>query len=130
MSHGSPSTMKRMLHCSLSATRRRVARAGLAVALLAAACGGGPGGGIHARLGHSPETGLRVVEVPADGPAARAGLERGDVIVAIDGEPVEGLTPAQIHRRLGGLVGSTVELRIDRAGRPMTLEVTRAAYDD
>lgn len=107
---------------------RRVALA-LAICTFAAACGGGPAGGIHARLAHSPESGLRVVEVPPDGPAARAGLEPGDVIVEIDGEPVEGLTAAQIHQRLGGAVGSRVELRVDRDGRPMTFDVTRASYD-
>lgn len=103
----------------------------IVLAAMAAGCGGGGlEGGIHARLAHSPESGLRVVEAPPEGPAARAGLEAGDVVVAIDGEPVEGLTPAQIHARLGGRVGSTVELRVDRGGRPMTFEVTRAAYDD
>src|SRR3954468_15385685 len=46
-------------------------------------------GGIHAKLAASPR-GLRVVEVPVDSPAQRAGLQEGDAIVSIDGTLVEG----------------------------------------
>ena len=107
-----------------------VAGAALLAALLLGCGAPGHSGGIHAVLGHSPEGGLRVVEVPEDGPAARAGLEPNDVVLEIDGEPVDGMDPAAIHDRLGGRVGSIVELRVDRDGRPMTFEVTRAAYED
>lgn len=86
-------------------------------------------GGIHARMGHSPERGLRVLEVPPDGPAARAGLAAGDVIVAIDGEQVDGMPPEAIAERLRGEVGSRVRLRLDRSGRLLTLQVERAPYD-
>lgn len=97
----------------------------------AAACGASDWeGGIHARMGHSEELGLRVVDVPAEGPAARAGLEEGDIILEIDGMPVEGLTPAQIAERLRGPVGSKVALRVSRRSRPLTLEIERAPYGE
>ena len=99
--------------------------------VLLCACGAGSWeGGIHARMGHSEEGGLRVFEVPPDGPAARAGLEAGDVILAIDGTEIVGMTPAQIAERLRGPVGTTVELRVERAGRTLTLSVERAPYLD
>lgn len=102
-------------------------------ALLALGCGSVASeweGGIHARMAHSAERGLRVVGVPEDGPAARAGLAEGDRILAIDGEPVEGLSPEQIAARLRGPVGSTVELRVERRGRRLTLPIERAPYAD
>jgi carboxyl-terminal processing protease len=108
-------------------------RATLALTALCSAlgCGGSSWeGGIHARMGHSPEGGLRVVEVPADGPSARAGLAVDDVILAIDGAAVDALTPEQIAGHLRGEVGTTVELRVDRAGRPLTLRIERAPYTD
>ncbi len=107
-------------------------RLGYTMALaLAWACGGASSeweGGIHARMGHSADHGLRVVDVPEDGPASRSGLAEGDRIVAIDGEPVEGLSASQIAARLRGPVGTTVELRVERGGRLLTLPVERAPY--
>jgi carboxyl-terminal processing protease len=102
----------------------------LALVLL---CGCGAGsweGGIHARMGHSEEGGLRVFAVPSDGPAARAGLEVGDVIVAIDGVEIEGMSPPQIGDQLRGPVGTRVELRVVRGGRTLTVAVERAPYLD
>src|SRR5690349_11142270 len=36
-------------------------------------------------------SGMLVLDVVADGPAARAGVERGDVVVTFDGEPIAGV---------------------------------------
>jgi serine protease Do len=67
--------------------------------------------------------GVLVGEVrPADGPAAKAGLKRDDVILSIDGKPVKDgdSLVADISSRK---VGSTVSLGIKRNGNPMTLSV-------
>ena len=102
-----------------------------AILALLCACGAGSwDGGIHARMGYSEGGGLRVFEVPPDGPAARAGLEVGDVIVAIDATEVGGLRPPQIAERLRGPVGTRVELRVVRGGRTLTVSVERAPYLD
>jgi len=86
-------------------------------------------GGIHARMGYSEEGGLRVVEAPADGPAAHAGLREGDRIITLGGEPVRGLNLDEIVARLRGPIGSVVELEIVRDGEAITLRVRRAPYD-
>jgi len=54
-----------------------------------------------------------VDEVTRDGPADRAGVQPGDRIFGIDGEPIADVDA--LHRRLGG----------DRIGRPTLLEVLR-----
>ena len=100
----------------------------LAPLLLLAACSPDWHGGIHARMGWNESTGLRVVEVPAEGPAAEAGLEAGDRIVSIDGEDVQGMPMRAVVERLRGPVGSHVELGILRSGERRTLRVERAPY--
>jgi predicted metalloprotease with PDZ domain len=84
-------------------------------------------GGIHAVVGWSPER-VRVVDVPAGSTAAEAGLHVDDVVVAIDGHPVAGLSVAEVQGRLRGEVGVPVRLRVLRAGREEDLLVPRVPY--
>lgn len=86
-------------------------------------------GGIHARMGYSEEGGLRVIEAPAEGPAAHAGLHAGDHIITLQGEPVRGLNLDEIVERLRGSIGSEIEIEVVRDGEPITLRVRRAPYD-
>jgi carboxyl-terminal processing protease len=79
-------------------------------------------------LGASPR-GLRVVRVPTDSPAAKAGLLEGDFIVAIDDRSIAGLSGKQLHELLTGEVGSPVRLRVTRDGSEHEIAVTRAPYD-
>jgi S1-C subfamily serine protease len=70
---------------------------------------------LRARLGLPGELGLIVVTVQAGGPAERAGILLGDVLVALDGAPVSGLDDVQA--RLGGdRIGTTVTALVIRAG--------------
>jgi len=69
------------------------------------------------------ESGLRVLAVEPDGPAARAGVESGDLVLALDGEPVAGFD--DLHRLLSEeRVGQTLELAVLRRGRRIALNVT------
>lgn len=56
-------------------------------------------------------------------PAERAGVEDGDVILAIDGEKTAGLTLDQAVRRIKGPKGTTVTLALDRRGLKAPVEV-------
>jgi S1-C subfamily serine protease len=59
--------------------------------------------------------GLIVVAVEPGSPAERSGLALGDVLVAIDGAPVQ--HPAEVAARLGaGTVGKSLAVRILRGG--------------
>ena len=69
---------------------------------------------------------VRVV-TPLDGsPAQRAGLRTGDVIAAVDGKALRGLTLAHVLDRLRGPVGSRVKLTIRRPdGKRRVVEIKR-----
>lgn len=93
------------------------------------ACGGGNwNGGIIARLAWSEVGGLRVVEVPEDGPSWSAGLRPGDRITAIDGEPVAGRSERAVVQDLRGEVGTEVVLQVQRDGEPHEVRIERAPY--
>jgi len=66
--------------------------------------------------------GALVTQVTAGGPADQAGLQRGDLITAIDGQAITG--PAEITSVVGAQpVGAEVLLQIDRAGTLETVGV-------
>jgi len=67
------------------------------------------------------EAGVEVVEVVEDSPAARAGLRPEDLILDVDGKPVEGAYDLQ-RLMVGELIGESVTLTVFRGGR--TLAVT------
>jgi carboxyl-terminal processing protease len=75
------------------------------------------------------ENGLvKVVSPIDDTPAARAGLQPGDFIVGIDGEPVMGLQLSEAVEKMRGPVNSDIKLTIRREGRdqPFDVKLTRA----
>ncbi len=74
------------------------------------------------------ENGLvKVVSPIDDTPAFRAGLEPGDLVTHLDGEPVLGLTLAEAVKKMRGRVGSSIDLTIRRDGRdPFEVSITRA----
>jgi S1-C subfamily serine protease len=73
--------------------------------------------------------GVLVVEAIADSPAASAGLRRGDVIVALDGNAVT--DAAAIQQAISDRdVGETVRFQIYRAGRKLTISVVTEELQD
>ena len=76
-----------------------------------------------ARLGDG--CALVVVEPIAGAPAEKAGVRAGDVISAIDGTTVDGLTTDEALKRIRGPKGTTVRLGIDRAGTPLEIAIVR-----
>lgn len=68
------------------------------------------------------EYGARVIEVESDSPAAKAGLEKNDVIVEFAGEKVRSV--AQLQRLVHETpAGRTVTLQVSRAGQVRNLSV-------
>jgi serine protease Do len=67
------------------------------------------------RLDAAPGDGLVVVEVDPDGPAGRAGIREGDVLLEVNRERVK--APADIAKALGRLRdGDMALLRVKRGG--------------
>jgi carboxyl-terminal processing protease len=62
-------------------------------------------------------------------PARDAGLERGDIIRAIDGKPVEEMTTDEAVARIKGPEGTEVEIGIERDGALQEFTITRATID-
>lgn len=72
------------------------------------------------------ETGLMVVSLAPAGPAEQAGLLPGDILLAMDGEPMTRLR--SVRGKLGrDRVGQEVDLRLMRAGAVQTVRLTVAA---
>jgi S1-C subfamily serine protease len=79
------------------------------------------------RMGVPGETGLMVVSVAPDGPAERAGILLGDVLLSFGGVPVS--DPGEVLGLLAAqAVGSEVPLRLLRAGQPVELSITVGEY--
>ncbi len=73
--------------------------------------------------------GALVAEVVPGAPAAKAGVEAGDVIVAFQGHPVQ--DPHDLTRRVAGTPpGTTASLEVARRGGRRTLEVALAELRD
>ena len=73
-------------------------------------------------------TAVEVVEVVEGSPAARGGIRPEDLIVDLDGVPVEGADDLQ-RLMVGELIGSNVRATIIRGGRTTTLELVPVELD-
>ena len=75
------------------------------------------------RGGQTHETGLLIVELAPESPALRGGLLLGDILVTLDGQPID--DGEALQARLGGeRVGRPVPVQVLRGGTLVTLEVT------
>ena len=67
--------------------------------------------------------GALVSDVMADGPAAKAGLQRGDVIIGFQGNKVQDST--ELPRMVAAIApGTKVQVEVLRGGKKMTIPVT------
>jgi S1-C subfamily serine protease len=69
------------------------------------------------------DAGIEVVEVIEGSPAARAGLRREDLILDVDGSPVELAGDLQ-RLMVDTLIGKPVAMRVFRGGEVVTLSIT------
>lgn len=78
---------------------------------------------VAAALGLDDSTGAFVVGVGEGSPAATAGLQRGDIVLSVNGADIR--TPRDLTRSIAGdRPGSEVTIQLLRAGQPTTLSVT------
>jgi serine protease Do len=66
--------------------------------------------------------GAYVAEILKDGPAAKSGLQKGDVIVAMNGKDIDGRS---LRLTVGSMMpGTTVDLKVLRDGAERKYSVT------
>jgi len=76
----------------------------------------------------TPE-GALVGEVEPNSPGSRAGLQRGDIILSVDGQPIS--DERDLRLRIAAMApGLTVKLEIVRNGQKQTVSVTLAEFPD
>jgi carboxyl-terminal processing protease len=70
---------------------------------------------------------IKVISPIDDTPAARAGVKAGDLIVALDGKTVQGLTLNEAVEKMRGSPNSRITLTVRREGadKPIELSMTR-----
>jgi len=72
--------------------------------------------------------GAQIAEVVASSPAAAAGLQKGDVVTALNGRPVRG--SAELRARLGVVpAGETVELQVRRGAETRLIKARIAELE-
>jgi len=75
--------------------------------------------------------GVEILQVYAGGPAATAGVQRGDVFVEVDGVYVRDKTTSDVVDLVRGPRGTIVELVMERPGQaePVVFQIQRATID-
>ena len=70
---------------------------------------------------------IKVVSPIDDTPASKAGIQPGDLIVKIDGQPTKGLSMMEAVDKMRGKAGSPIVLTLVReGGQPFDVELKRA----
>lgn len=83
-------------------------------------------GGIGATLSQDKVTKeVSVVEVYEGSPAARAGLERGDIVISVDGHLGTDESLDDFVQRIRGEEGTSIEMVYKRGDQEHTIEITR-----
>ncbi len=70
---------------------------------------------------------VKVISPIDDTPAARAGVEAGDLVIRLDDTPVKGMTLSEAVKLMRGKPGTDITLTIVREGadRPLPITITR-----
>jgi carboxyl-terminal processing protease len=75
------------------------------------------------------DSGLRVIAVYDDSPAARGGLKSGDVITHVNGRSIAGDSSQESTTRIKGPAGTSVRLTVRSGGRSRNLTLEREKVD-
>jgi len=80
--------------------------------------------GAGVQIHKEPKEPLKVVTPIDDAPAFRAGIKRGDLILAVDGKETKNLHISKLIKMITGKRGTKVILKIKRDGRSKPFDVT------
>lgn len=85
---------------------------------------GNIGGGIGAELGRRNDK-VTVIRPLVNSPAARAGVQAGDIVLGVNDKTVEKQSVDDVVKQIRGEIGTTVKLAVERDGEPKELTITR-----
>jgi carboxyl-terminal processing protease len=74
---------------------------------------------------------ITIIAPIAGSPADEAGIKAGDIILEINGEPVAGMSLAEVIIKVRGPIGTAVTLTVLHEGdtEPVEIEIVRASFD-
>ncbi len=82
--------------------------------------------GVGLQIAQEAETKhLKVIAPIAGSPAAKAGIQAADLIMAIDGKPADGLSLDEAAERMRGTVGTVVNLVVEHSGAQKDYDLVR-----
>jgi membrane-associated protease RseP (regulator of RpoE activity) len=83
---------------------------------------------LRVHLGGSDDRGVLVSKVLVGTPAERAGIQVGDLILTVDGDPVASVN--DLRRALADRAGKTFPVELSRDGRRLNVDVTLPGGDE
>ncbi len=73
---------------------------------------------------------VQIVAPFRESPAEKAGIKAGDILLEVDGEPTDGWSDQEAVRRIRGLRGTTVTLKVKHLdGTEQTISIVRGEID-
>ena len=80
-------------------------------------------------LGLTSDAGVILGDVEPDGPAGKVGLQPGDLVISLDGKPMENGRQFRINVYTRG-IGEQVSVEVRRGGKPLTFKVAVVERQD
>lgn len=83
--------------------------------------------GIGVQLAANPQSnGFKAIAVMKNSPASRAGIQPGDIVLAIDDLPIQGLSADRVVSMIRGAANTQVKIHLSRSEQlPYTVTLTR-----
>lgn len=85
--------------------------------------------GVGVWIRRAPDGTMRVLSIEPASPASKAGLRRGDTLIAVGGRPTRGRSVADVVSALRGDAGSKVTVVVARGSQQITVRLRRAPVD-